>query len=136
MQPGESGPSGTLVTIIGVGFTNQSSVKFNGVNAASVTHTSSTQLKATAPPTATTGPITVTNNHGTDRNSQQPINLHRSLPRGGAPRLDCPVFLGRQSSTAWIWCRRWRVDGGGAFGPGAVSRVERPGSGRGVVVAL
>ncbi len=49
------------MTINGVGFTATSTVKFNGTSAGSVTHVSSTQLKAAVPSTATTGPITVTN---------------------------------------------------------------------------
>lgn len=56
-----SGPAGTAVTINGVGFNSSSAVKFNGVAASSVIFVSSTQLKATVPSTATTGPITVTN---------------------------------------------------------------------------
>jgi hypothetical protein len=56
-----SGPTGTVVTISGVGFNSSSTVKFNGTAATSVTHVSSTQLKATVPSTATTGPISVTN---------------------------------------------------------------------------
>jgi IPT/TIG domain-containing protein len=49
------------VTITGIGFNSSSIVKFNGTAASSVIHVSSTQLKATVPSTATTGPITVTN---------------------------------------------------------------------------
>ena len=57
-----SGPSGTtVVTITGVGFTRSATVRFNGIAASAVTFVSSTQLKATVPPTATTGPVTVTN---------------------------------------------------------------------------
>lgn len=56
-----SGPFGTTVTINGIGFTSTSTVKWGGVAATTVTHTSSTVLKATVPTTATTGPITVTN---------------------------------------------------------------------------
>ena len=55
-----SGPTGTVVTIHGAGFNSSSTVRFNG-HAASTTHVSATQLKATVPSTATTGPITVTN---------------------------------------------------------------------------
>ena len=55
------GPAGTVVTITGVGFDNSSTVKFNGTAATSVTHVSSTQLKANAPAGGTTGPISVTN---------------------------------------------------------------------------
>jgi len=56
-----SGPTGTVVTINGVGFNSSSTVKINGVAASSVVHVSATQLKANVPSTATTGPITVTN---------------------------------------------------------------------------
>jgi large repetitive protein len=56
-----NGPNGTVVTVTGVGFNSSSMVKFNGAAASRVVHVSSTQLKATVPSTATTGPITVTN---------------------------------------------------------------------------
>ena len=59
-----SGPTGTLVTITGVGFNTSSTVKFNAAAAASVTHVSATQLRATVPSIATSGPITVTNTTG------------------------------------------------------------------------
>jgi hypothetical protein len=36
-------------------------VKFNGIAASTVTFVSATQLQATVPATATTGPVTVTN---------------------------------------------------------------------------
>jgi hypothetical protein len=55
-----SGPVGVSLTITGTGFTQVSSVKFNDVTA-SYTVNSATQITATVPPTATTGPITVTN---------------------------------------------------------------------------
>jgi hypothetical protein len=56
-----SDPVKTVVTINGVGFTTSSTVKFNGIAASRVTYVSAKQLKATVPPTATSGPITVTN---------------------------------------------------------------------------
>ncbi len=40
-------------------------MKFNGVAAAAVTPVSATQLRATVPTAATTGPISVTNAGGT-----------------------------------------------------------------------
>ncbi len=58
--PGSASHGGT-VTIVGVGFTSSSTVKFHGVAATAVTHVSSTKLKAVVPGTATSGPITVTN---------------------------------------------------------------------------
>ena len=54
------GPGATVVRINGIGFNAGSRAKFNG-KAASTTFVSSSQLKATVPATATTGPITVTN---------------------------------------------------------------------------
>ena len=55
------GPTGTLVTISGIGFNSGSKVRFNGTSATAVSFISSTQLRATAPAGGTTGPITVTN---------------------------------------------------------------------------
>jgi plastocyanin len=55
-----SGPGGTAVTINGIGFNASSMARFHGT-AAATTLVSSSQLKATLPATATTGPITVTN---------------------------------------------------------------------------
>jgi hypothetical protein len=59
-----SGPVGTSVVIRGTGFTGVTSVTFNGVSAA-FTVNSSTQITATVPATATTGPIRVTTPAGT-----------------------------------------------------------------------
>lgn len=53
------GPVGTTVTITGQGFTAAAAVKFNGT-VATVTSTSATQLIATVPAAATTGPLSVT----------------------------------------------------------------------------
>ena len=56
-----SGASAVMFgTLAGVGFTSNSSVKFNGVAASAVTFVSATKLTAKVPPTATDGPITVT----------------------------------------------------------------------------
>lgn len=59
-----SGPVGTSVTVSGTGFTNASAVKFNGTSA-SYTVNSDTQVTATVPAGATSGPISVTNAGGT-----------------------------------------------------------------------
>jgi IPT/TIG domain len=56
-----NGTVGTPVTITGAGFTPTSKVRFNGVFARTVTYSSSTELQATVPATATTGPVTVIN---------------------------------------------------------------------------
>jgi hypothetical protein len=63
-----SGPRGTVVTILGSNFSGfgytTTAVTFNGV-AASFSVSTSTQITATVPPTATTGPIRVTTIGGT-----------------------------------------------------------------------
>jgi uncharacterized repeat protein (TIGR03803 family) len=60
-----SGPVGTSVTIIGIGFTGATSVKFNGVSATLFTVNSDTNVTAIVPTGATTGPISITTPHGT-----------------------------------------------------------------------
>ena len=66
--PASGGP-GTVVTITGSYFTGVSRVAFNGVTAA-FNLVSSTQLTATVPATASTGPITVTTPAGSGRSPQ------------------------------------------------------------------
>ena len=59
-----SGAAGTAVTISGSGFTGASAVAFNGTSA-SYTVNSDTQITATVPGSATSGPISVTTPGGT-----------------------------------------------------------------------
>lgn len=59
-----SGKAGDVIVITGAGFTNVSSVKFNGA-AASFTVDSATQIMATVPQGASSGPLTVTTPGGT-----------------------------------------------------------------------
>jgi len=54
-----SGPVGTPVTISGAAFTAVTGVRFNKVPATAFTVTSAGSIRATVPPDATTGPITV-----------------------------------------------------------------------------
>ena len=54
-----SGPIGTLVTISGVGLSQTTAVSIAGVNATSFTVDSDTQVTATVPTNATTGPIAI-----------------------------------------------------------------------------
>ena len=54
-----SGPSGTLVSIFGTGFTGASMVRFNGTPATGFGVLSDTQVNASVPPGATSGPISV-----------------------------------------------------------------------------
>src|SRR5919109_5451006 len=64
-----SGPVGTSVTITGTNFTGATSVTFNNVAATTFTVNSDTQIPATVPTTATTGPIRVTTPGGTATSS-------------------------------------------------------------------
>jgi hypothetical protein len=50
-----------VVDIHGIGFTPTSTLQFNGTTATTVTYISSSEVKATVPAGATTGPITLTN---------------------------------------------------------------------------
>jgi len=63
-----SGAVGTSVSISGTNFTNVTGVKFNRTSA-SFTVNSSTQITATVPPGAISGPISVTNLKGTATSS-------------------------------------------------------------------
>jgi hypothetical protein len=62
------GPVGTSVDVLGSGFTGVTAVKFNGT-AASFTFNSDSELHATVPNGATTGPISVTTPSGTGTSS-------------------------------------------------------------------
>ena len=59
------GPVGTSVTITGTNFTGANPVTFNNVTATTFTVNSPTQITATVPTTATSGPIRVTTSGGT-----------------------------------------------------------------------
>jgi len=61
------GAPDTIVTINGINFTGTSAVRFNGV-AASFSATAATQIQATVPVGATTGPISITTSAGTHTN--------------------------------------------------------------------
>jgi hypothetical protein len=70
-----SGGSGTLVTINGANFTGTTAVKFNTTSAL-FNFVSDSQLTATVPAGATTGPISVTNGSGTtDTTNLNPANF-------------------------------------------------------------
>src|SRR5262249_59901790 len=58
------GPPGTRVTVTGTGLTGSTAVKFNGLTAG-FTLNSSTQITATVPANATSGPISATTPGGT-----------------------------------------------------------------------
>ena len=65
-----AGPRGLAVMINGSHFTNLVNVKFNGVTAAGAVATSLSQINATVPAGATTGPLTVTTVAGTSTNTR------------------------------------------------------------------
>ncbi|WP_460503929.1 IPT/TIG domain-containing protein, partial [Hymenobacter agri] len=73
------GPVGTLVTITGSEFAGTTAVAFNGVSAL-FTFVSGTQLTATVPAGATTGPITVTTAGGTGSSTTPFTVLTPTLP--------------------------------------------------------
>lgn len=58
------GPTGSVVVIEGGDFSSATAVKFNGVNA-TFSATAASQIHATVPTTASTGPISVTTPNGT-----------------------------------------------------------------------
>lgn len=64
-----NGPPGTSVTIIGTKFNNASAVQFGGINAAGFVVNASTQIVATVPAGALTGPISVTTPTGSAASS-------------------------------------------------------------------
>ncbi len=57
----KGGPPEKVVAVDGIGFNGGTTVSFGGVAAASVTYVSATEVKATVPRGASTGPISVTN---------------------------------------------------------------------------
>ena len=59
------GPAGTVVTLAGSGFTPGATVAFHGTAASAVTFVSPTQLQATVPQGASSGPLSVTTASGT-----------------------------------------------------------------------
>lgn len=76
LDPGR-GPRGATIRIRGENFVNVTAVKFNGVNAVNVSAPAPTEINATVPATATTGPVTVTTSAGTSTN----VNLFYVPPR-------------------------------------------------------
>ena len=64
-----AGPVGTSVTISGLNFVNPATVKFGATTASSASAVSASQIQAVVPAGATTGPITVSNQFGTNTTS-------------------------------------------------------------------
>ena len=81
-----SGAIGASVTITGTTFTGTTSVKFNGTSA-TFTVNSATQITATVPADATTGPITVTTPAGTTTSATN------FFVTAGTIGIDATVFM-------------------------------------------
>lgn len=79
------------VTITGEGFTGATAVKFNGVDAASFTVNSNTQITATVPTTATSGLISVTTAAGTGYSESPLIVRQMTQPTGTISNTSCPA---------------------------------------------
>jgi hypothetical protein len=80
------GAAGTTVTITGTGFTNVSGVGFNGQAAATYNVLSATKMTALVPDGATSGPITVSTDHGDAPSAKKFAVLVRTSRRGRWPR--------------------------------------------------
>ncbi|MBI4657683.1 MAG: IPT/TIG domain-containing protein [Verrucomicrobia bacterium] len=88
-----NGPAGTIVTIDGVNFSGLTAVKFGTANATKFALVSPTQIQATVPAGASTGPISVITSQGTGVSTydflvtaEQPV-LTGFSPAAGAPGM-------------------------------------------------
>lgn len=100
-----TGPAGTLVTIDGSGFNAITAVRFNGVNA-SYSVVNPTQITATVPSGASTGPISVLNASGTGTSGTNyvvttPPTITGFTPSSGGPGATVVIsgtnFIGTDS---------------------------------------
>ena len=84
------GPTGTSVTLQGANFVNVTAVMFDKVRSTSFSVTSTTQMRVTVPPEASSGFITVSNRNGVGISldpflvSSAPV-IEQFSPLGGAP---------------------------------------------------
>jgi uncharacterized protein (TIGR03437 family) len=85
-----SGSAGTAVAITGRGFTNVSSVKFTNNLAATFTVNSDTQITATVPSGAVTGPITISKPNCPDAQSNTNFSVVPTPP-SRTVRLVCAI---------------------------------------------
>jgi hypothetical protein len=119
-----SGAVGSVVTITGSNFAEVMAVRFNGFDAATFTVDSLTQITATVPTTANTGPVTVvTANRGTATGGtftvlQSPVLISQVYGAGGnfgATRNSDYVELYNRSD-ATVSLAGWSVQYAGASG--------------------
>jgi len=83
-----SGTPGTVVTLSGANFDNATGVTFNGQPALTFTVVSSSQMTAVVPPTASSGPVTVTTPAGVSVSTQDfvvGVAILGFSPIAGAP---------------------------------------------------
>ena len=119
-----SGPVGTVVAIVGAGFTAVTGVRFNNVPATAFTVASAGSIRATVPPDATTGPITVstTTSASTTRSS------FVVQPRTGTPAAPTGLSVttaGVPQSSATL---HWAAPTNGGSSPIVKYRVSRDGT--------
>jgi hypothetical protein len=85
------GAANTSVLLVGTNLTTATVVRFNGVTALTTSPNASvtTALRAVVPLDATTGPITVTNEAGTDEKRSAPTAVIAAAPAhaGGMCRI-------------------------------------------------
>lgn len=134
-----SGPYGTSVVITGTNFTGVTAVTFGGVAATAYTVDSPTQITATVPKGAVTGPIAVTNAAGTGTSASNftvlshqrnvSLNLPGSRAKGKvtvpdgftACAANVPVKVQHLVHGKWKNVASLTTSSSGAFGVGGVS---------------
>jgi IPT/TIG domain len=149
-----SGNPGTVVTITGGAFTGASAVTFGGVAATTFTVDSPTQITATVPATAVTGPIAVMTSAGTgtstgnftvtagttEHDRDVTLRLRGHLRARGAVSSDLEactdgvtVRIQRRKGGEWRTVRSVATNDAGAFG---ADLRDKPGRYRALVPAL
>ncbi len=113
-----SGKVGSRIGIFGQGFSSSSVVKFNGVQATTVTLTGTTYLTATVPPGATDGFVTVTTGTTTLPSSKK-FTVHDSWSSGAA----IPTPISFPAGTGAIGTKIYVVGGATASGNIAANQV-------------
>jgi uncharacterized repeat protein (TIGR03803 family) len=108
---GTSGKVGSKVGIFGQGFSSSSVVKFNGVQATTVTHSGTTYLTATVPAGATDGYVTVTTGT-TMLKSTKKYTVHDSWASGAV----IPTPINYPAGTGAIGAKIYVVGGSTASG--------------------